>query len=148
MLRCNASAVWQPPAAAAFDLLNVAIVETNTSFTISGDLGVSFEVANFLYGTPGDTLADVGTVTFTGYTAPFTTPVITSVSLAGGNVLLQGTNGLAGSGYSVLSSTDLTQPAGSWSAVATGAFDANGNSSNSITINPSESARYYLLQQP
>jgi len=54
-----------PPAAPAFDLLNVSILETTNYFTVSGDLGVSFEVANFLFGTPGDTLADVGTFSFT-----------------------------------------------------------------------------------
>ena len=58
-----------PPAAAAFDLLNVNIVESPGSFTISGDLGVSYEVANYLYATPSDTLKDVGNFTFTGYTA-------------------------------------------------------------------------------
>lgn len=137
-----------PPAAAAFDLINVTVVETNTSFSISGDLGVSFEVANFLYSTPGDWLADVGTFSFTGYTVPFTTPVISHLEVAGGNVHVQGTNGLTGSSYSVLSSKDLTLPLASWAAVATGTFDGHGNSSNSIAINPGESARYYLLQQP
>ncbi|HUK82937.1 MAG TPA: PEP-CTERM sorting domain-containing protein [Verrucomicrobiae bacterium] len=57
------------PAAAAFDLLNVNIIESPGSFTISGDLGVSYEVANFLFSTPADTLADVGNFTFTGIAA-------------------------------------------------------------------------------
>jgi len=55
-----------PPAAAAFDLLHVNIVESPGSFTISGDLGVSYEVANYLFATPSDTLADVGSFTFIG----------------------------------------------------------------------------------
>jgi len=58
-----------PPAAAAFDLMNVNISESPGSFTISGDLGVSWEVANLLYSTPSDTLKDVGDFTFTGLTA-------------------------------------------------------------------------------
>ena len=137
-----------PPAAAAFDLISVTVVETNTSFTISGDMGVSFEVANFLYGTPSDTLADVGTFTFTGYTVPFTTSVIGSMSVARSNAILQGTNGLPGSSYSVLSSTNLALPLSSWAASATGAFDGNGTSSNSVAINPGEVARFFILQQP
>jgi hypothetical protein len=137
-----------PPAAAAFDLINVTVVETNSSFTISGDLGVSFEVANFLYSTPADTLADVGTFTFTGYTAPFTTPVISQLTAADGNLVLQATNGLASSGYTLLSTTNLALPTSAWTATATGSFDGNGISSNSISINPAEPARFFQLQQP
>lgn len=137
-----------PPAVAAFDLLNVSIVETTNSFTIAGNLGVSYEVANLLYGTPGDTLANVGTFSFTGYTVPFTTPVISQVTFSGGNVIVQGTNGLAGSGYSVLSTTNLTLPVSSWTVSATGLFDGNGKATNSIAINPAEAARYFRLQQP
>jgi len=57
-----------PPAAAAFDLLpsSLNIVQSAGSFTISGELGVSYEVANYLFSTPSDTLADVGNFTFTG----------------------------------------------------------------------------------
>ena len=55
-----------PPAAAAYDILNVSVVETPGFLTISGDLGVSFEVANFLYNTP----SDAGKDTFTGQVVP------------------------------------------------------------------------------
>ena len=67
-----------PPAAAAFDLLNVNINESPGSFTISGDLGISYEVANYLYNTPSDALKDVGNFTFTGFTA---VPEPTTVAL-------------------------------------------------------------------
>jgi len=59
-----------PPAAAVFDLLDVNIVESPGSFNISGDLGVSYEVANYLFDTPGDALADVGNFSFTATTVP------------------------------------------------------------------------------
>jgi len=59
-----------PPAAAAFDLLNVTITEAPGTFTITGDLGVSYEVANFIYNTPADLLKDVGNFTFTATTVP------------------------------------------------------------------------------
>lgn len=137
-----------PPAAPAFDLLNVNVAETTNYFTISGYLGVTFEVANFLYDTPSDTLADVGTFTFTGYTVPFTTPVLDSVSVKSGAVTVRGTNGLAGSSYSLLSTTNLDLLVASWSVSATGSFDANGICSNSIAVAPGESARFFLLQQP
>lgn len=59
-----------PPAAAAFDLLNVNITEGAGTLNISGDVCVSYEIANFLFGTPGDTLKDVGNLTFTATTVP------------------------------------------------------------------------------
>jgi len=137
-----------PPSAAAFDLINVSVVETTNFFTISGDLGVSFEVANFLYATPGDTLADVGTFNFTGYTVPFTAPVVSSLAVSGGNVTLRGTNGLAGSGYSVLSTTNLVLPVASWDVSGTGTFAGDGTTTNSIPVSAGERARFFRLQQP
>jgi len=65
-----------PPAAAAFDLLNVNIDETADSLTISGDLGVSYEVANYLFDTPSDTLADVGNFSFTADVVPVPEPPV------------------------------------------------------------------------
>jgi hypothetical protein len=85
------------PAAAAFDLLNVNVVETTNSFTISGDLGVSFEVANFLFHTPGDTLANVGTFSFTGYTVAPTTPTNAQLVISSGTATMTLTEGKANS---------------------------------------------------
>lgn len=59
-----------PPAGAAFDLLNVSVTETAGTLSISGDLGVSFEVANFLYLTPGNQGADVGNLLFSATIVP------------------------------------------------------------------------------
>ena len=137
-----------PPSAAAFDLINVSVVETNNYFTISGNLGVSFELANFLFATPADTLANVGTFTFTGYTVPFSTPVINSLVVSGSNATLQGTNGLAGSGYSVLSTTNLALPVAAWDVSAPGTFSGDGKTTNSIPVSAGEPARFFRLQQP
>lgn len=137
-----------PPAAAAFDLLNVNASETTNSFTIAGDLGVSFEVANFLYGTPGDTLANVGTFTLTAYTAPLPTPVVEQFIVSGGNIRLQATNGLAGSGYAVLSTTNPTLPLASWDVVSSGVFAADGRTTNSLPFNAADHSRFFRLQQP
>jgi hypothetical protein len=76
------------PAAPAFDLLNVSVVDATNSFTISGDLGVSFEVANFLFHTSGDTLANVGTFNFTGYTVPPTTPTNVQLVISSGTATM------------------------------------------------------------
>ncbi len=53
------------PSAAAFDILNVVVTETANTLTISGDLGVTYELANLLYSTPADAGRDVGNFTFT-----------------------------------------------------------------------------------
>ena len=137
-----------PPAAPAFDLLNVSTVETTNSFTISGDLGVTYEVAFFLYDTSGDWLANVGTFTFTGYTAPLTTPIINQATLSAGSLLLCASNGLPGSSFSVITSTNLTLPLSLWSTMTTGVFDGSGMTSNSISVNLTEPARFFSIHQP
>ena len=126
--------------------MNVVIVETNNSFTISGDLGVSYEVAYFLYGTPTDAGQNVGSFSLTASTRAI--PGISQLTKAAGNVILNGYNGEAGGSCNVLSSTNLTQPMSGWTTNATGIFDGNGNLSNSIPVNAAEPARFFRLQQP
>ena len=137
-----------PPAAAAFDLMNVNVVETTNHFTISGNLGVSYEVAYFLYATPSDWLANVGTFTFTGYTEPLTMPVINQVTLSGSSLIIRASNGLPDSSFSVITSTNVALPVAEWSATATGVFDGSGTSSNAISVNLTEPTRFFRLQQP
>jgi hypothetical protein len=57
------------PAAVVFDLLNVHTSASGNTLSISGDLGISYEVANFLFATPGDQGKDVGTFSLTATTA-------------------------------------------------------------------------------
>jgi len=57
------------PAAAAFDILNPNVIESSGSFTISGELHPTYELANFLFATPTDQLVNVGDFTFTGILA-------------------------------------------------------------------------------
>jgi hypothetical protein len=71
-----------PPSAALFDLTNVSLSESPAGFTLSGDLGVTFEFANFLLNTPTDTLRNVGTFTFTGVAAVPEPSTIALLSIA------------------------------------------------------------------
>ena len=57
------------PAGVAFDLLNVNASHAGNTLTISGDLGLSYEVANFLFATPADQGKDMGNFSFTATTA-------------------------------------------------------------------------------
>ena len=54
----------------AFDLINVTTNATDTSLSISGDLAVSFEMANFYLGTPGDQGRDIGNFSFSAAAIP------------------------------------------------------------------------------
>ena len=66
----------------------------------------------------------------------------------GGNVILRGANGEAGSSFNLLSSTNLALPLSGWTTNATANFDGNGNLFNSIPVNAAEPARFFRLQQP
>ena len=66
------------PAGTLFDLVNVSTSTAGNSLSISGDLVVSFEVANFLLATPGDQGKDVGDFRFT---ATSTVPEPSTVAL-------------------------------------------------------------------
>lgn len=55
-----------PPAGVLFDLINVQVTNEFGLISIEGDLGVSFELANFLFLTPSDWLVDVGDFHYLG----------------------------------------------------------------------------------
>ena len=54
----------------AFDLINVTTNATETSLSISGDLAVSYEMANFYLATPSDQGRDIGNFSFTAAAIP------------------------------------------------------------------------------
>ena len=55
--------------AVAFDLANVSVSATTGGFTLSGDLGVSYELANFLLGNPADQGKNMGSFSFSSVAA-------------------------------------------------------------------------------
>lgn len=57
------------PAIVVFDLLAPDVSVSGNTFTLSGDLGLSYEIANFLFATPADQGRDMGDFTFTGLIA-------------------------------------------------------------------------------
>jgi len=136
------------PAVAVYDLTQVKVVETTTSLTISGDLAVTFEVANFLYGTPGDTLKDVGDFTFTGLKDQLPAPRINAISKSGDNLIINVVNGRPGTGCVVLSSPLISAESSQWAPGATGVFDAAGTCSFSLPINSAEPTRFFKLRTP
>ncbi len=137
-----------PPEAAAFDLLNVQIVEDGSALTLSGDLAVSWEVANLLYGTPSDTLKDVGDFAFAAVTSAGGNPVIRGISVAQGNLTVTVSSGRAKATCTLLSATDVSLPGSGWTPVGTAVFDAEGRCSFTQPVNSGDSARFFRLQQP
>ena len=80
-------------------------------------------------------------------TAVKPTPRVVGISMVGGSLVFNGTNGLAYGAYTILSSTNIATPLTNWTQVGSGYFDANGNCSATNAINSSETMRYYLLRQ-
>ena len=137
-----------PPVAPVFDLLQVTIEENATTLRLTGDLAVTFELANFLYSTPADALRVVGNFEFTGAVAGIVAPpVLREVRLVGGSLILLGA-GSPGASYILETATNLELPVFSWSPAVSGTFDGFGNSSNSLPILPADSVRWFRLQQP
>ncbi len=73
---------------------------------------------------------------------------LAGISLSGANLILNGTGGLSGQTYVVLMGTNLTEPLGQWTPVATNVPAADGNFSITATnaVNPSAPQLYYILQ--
>lgn len=73
-------------------------------------------------------------------------PRITGIRAVSGNITLTGTNGTAGLTYSVLVSTNLSQPVASWTPLSTNTFGAGGlfNWTNPITAGPPQ--LFYLIK--
>jgi hypothetical protein len=75
-------------------------------------------------------------------------PGITGLSVAGDNLVLDGTGGVSGQSYIVLTSTNLALPLDQWTPAVTNLLTANGNFSVTVsnTVSSEVPARFYVLQ--
>ena len=75
-------------------------------------------------------------------------PFIAGFSLSGTNVIFNGTNGLAGGTYYVLTSTNLALPFNQWLLVSTNVLGAGGNFTFTATnaLTPNVPQQFYILQ--
>ena len=89
------------------------------------------------------TLASDGTLRIAG---PVTGTAVLSPS--GTDIIFSGTGGVANGGFSVVSSTNVTYPLGTWPVAQTGSFDGSGNYSVTIAITPGEPQRFFALRVP
>lgn len=79
---------------------------------------------------------------------PAAPPALHPVVVSGGNLILTGTGGTPGGGYTWLTSTNIATPLASWTTNSTGTFDGTGAFSNAIPINRSEPDRFFRLRVP
>lgn len=109
--------------------------------------------ASIVPATPGpglawntNTLASDGTLRITTV-ALLVPPMFAGIIFSGGNIIMNGSNGLPGTNYYVLASTNLSLPFSNWDVVGTDAFDVNGNFqfTNDLGAWPQ---RYYILRLP
>ncbi len=111
----------------------------------NGNLIVS---GNALYGTTrlGGTNGN-GTIFMLTLPSTSTALAISSVSLAGKNLVINAANGVPGT-YTVLMSTNLTLARSQWTPVATTILNASGNFSITVsnTVTPSANRRFYILK--
>ena len=75
-----------------------------------------------------------------------TSPVIGSVKVSNGNLVVSGTGGPEGMPYDVQVTTNLLSP--QWTSLATNQFDAGGNFIFTNAVNPGSPQSYYRLQMP
>lgn len=75
-------------------------------------------------------------------------PGIVSLALAGTDLVITGTNGLATGVYDLLASTNLALPLNQWPPVATCFMTNNGNFTFTATnaVNPQSAQQFYILQ--
>jgi hypothetical protein len=73
-------------------------------------------------------------------------PVITNVKVSANNLIFGGTNGVAGAGYYVLSSTNLAVPLTNWTVLSTNIFDGSGNFNITNSMSPNVPKQFYLLK--
>ena len=85
-----------------------------------------------------------GSLTVSGATPP----VVNSPVISGGNLILTGSGGTAGAGYTWLSSTNLTTPIASWITNTIGNFNGSGNFSNAIPVSAATPAQFFRLRTP
>lgn len=73
-------------------------------------------------------------------------PSITSYNLAGGSFSFAGTGGTPNWDYDVLTSNDVTQPLSAWTVANLGQFDANGNFTVALAVNPANSRQFFTVR--
>ena len=96
-----------------------------------------------------DTTIDAGfLVALTPASAVITIPHIGTAKVSAGNFVLSGSGGTPGTGYSVLSQTNVAKPLATWTVAGTGTFNGSGNFSFTNAVTPGTSKLFYRIRVP
>jgi len=142
--------------AAASSYVNIYTSGANSMALNHQSLGKTYWVS----GAPVGGQSAPGTIVFYNYTAPVVLdqivfaagladqpPAMNSARFSNGKFIFSGTNGFAGVGYYILSSTNLALPLSNWTREATNNFDsATGAFSITNTMAPGAAQKFYRLQ--
>ncbi len=129
----------------------LAAGDSFTLFSAPGGISGSFASITPAWPGPGllwntNNLAINGTISMVA--APPATPArITSVSVSGGTLSMQGNNGVANGPYMVLGTTNVALPKADWVPVASGSFDGSGNFNISVSTTNAP-AEFFTIAQP
>jgi len=127
-------------------ITNPAVSVVGNTLTISGALRI--DQGLFLLDSTASVGAVFGSFTLTATIAPVPPPFIAQLTVDTTTATLHATNGVPTSSYTVLSTTNLALPMGSWDVAAIGTFADDGKTTNTIPITAGEAARFFRLQQP
>jgi hypothetical protein len=107
---------------------------------------INWEVAQFLN---GYSLYDEIEINGTNSTTVFSpvAPAITSMAVAGTNLVVTGTGGNPNANYTWQVTTDLTPPI-IWAQAAQGVFSSSGTFSNSLPIESTQPQKFFRLRIP
>jgi 1,4-alpha-glucan branching enzyme len=118
---------------------------TNYQFTVSAT-GIS-TVLQFGFAADGTDYLGLDDISVVAIQPP-AQPGITGISLSGGNLVINGSNGVSGQTYYVLSATNLALPRSQWVPVTTNVLITSGNFTITATnaVNSNIPQAFYLLQ--
>jgi hypothetical protein len=77
-----------------------------------------------------------------------TPPTFSTPKISGGNLILTGTGGTPGAGYTLLTTTNVATPLTNWTTNTTGTLDGTGSFSNGVPITTPPPAKFFRLRTP
>jgi hypothetical protein len=75
-------------------------------------------------------------------------PTLAAPKVSGNDLILTGSGGTPNSGYTWLTTTNLTNPIANWTTNTTGFLNGSGSFSNAIPVDTSKPARFFRLRLP
>lgn len=140
------------PAAPAFDLIQPVVLETPTTLSLAGSLGIGFEVANLLFATPTDAGRIIGRFEFIGTLQSESKPVplVEASRDPEGKVFIRAQGGDPGSSYVLEQTVGAIDSDLRWQDWTNAVFNAEGHGSwMPVEANPSPGAvRLFRVRSP